>query len=50
MIIEQKVKLETDGILLLRVMNFQTYKIGCVWKPGFVRSGHICIALTVVSH
>ena len=34
-------KFEADGLLLLRVVNLQTCKIGCVWKPGFIKSGYL---------
>ena len=27
-------------------MGHQSHKIGCVWKPGFLKSGHI-LRLTV---
>ena len=40
-----RLKFETDGLLLLRVIHLQTCKIGCVWKPGFVKSGPIWLRL-----
>ena len=40
MFIKHLMKFEIDGILVLRVMNHWTCKIGCVWNSGFVKSGH----------
>ena len=42
MVIKQQ---DIDGILVVRVINFQTCKIWCVWKPRF-KSGHICTQLS----
>ena len=32
---------KSGGLLLHYVMVFQSCESGCVWKPGFVKSGHI---------
>ena len=34
-------KLQCSSTLPQKVMICQSYKIGCVWKPGFLKSGHI---------
>ena len=34
-------KFQACSLLLQKVMVHQSHKIGCVWKPGFLKSGHI---------
>jgi len=36
-------KFQVDSLYQFEVMNYQTWKNGCVWKTPFHKSGHILV-------
>ena len=38
-------KIQPSSALPKKVLICQSYEIGCVWKPGFLKSSHICKCL-----